>query len=109
MDTPGGPAGRSGRWHEYVSKFDPRVTHIPGRHDTVADALSRWAYPASEAYSGGRFHGTSTDKADVMELDKKKQALINEHCLQCRGKNTKKVEAPRCKEISMADQTGNVN
>ena len=76
MDTPGGPAGRRGRSHEFLSKFDLHVTYIPGRYNTVADALSRWAYPASEAYSEVSFHGTSKDKAEVIEFDKEEQALI---------------------------------
>ena len=83
MDTPGGPAGRRGRWHETLSRFDLHVTYIPGRYNTVADALSRWAYPASEAYSEVSFHGTATDKAEVIEFDKEEQALIKKHCLQC--------------------------
>ena len=47
VETPGGQAGRRGRWHEYVSKFDLHVTYIPGRYNTVAESLSLWAYPAS--------------------------------------------------------------
>ena len=109
MDTPGGPAGRRGRWHECLSRFDLHVTHIPGCYNTVADALSRWAYPASEAYSEVRFHGTSKDTAEVIEFDKEEQALINKHCLQCSIKNLMKSELFRCKEITKADQTAGVN
>ena len=83
MDTPGGPAGRRGRWHEYLSKFDLHVTCVPGHCNTVADALSRWENPASEAYSEVSFQGTSTDKAEVIEFDKEEPALIKKHCLQC--------------------------
>ena len=75
VDTPGGPAGRRGRWHEFLSKLDLHVTYIPGRYNTVAEALSRWAYPASEAYSEVNFHGTSTDNAEFIEFDKEEQAL----------------------------------
>ena len=85
------------------------MTYIPGRYNTVADALSRWAYPASEAYSEVSFHGTATDKAEVIEFDKEKQALIKKHCLQCSIKNRMKVELVRCKEITKADQTERVN
>ena len=109
MDTPGGPAGRRGLRHEYRSKFDLHVTYILGRYNTVADALSRSAYPASEAYFEVSFHGTSTDKAEVIEFDKEEQALIKKHCLQCSIKNPKKVEVVRCKEISKAGQTERVN
>ena len=79
MDTPDGPAGRRGRWHEFLSKFDLHVTYIPGCYNTVADALSRWAYPASEAYSEVSFHGTSKDKAEVIEFDKEEQKGLDAH------------------------------
>ena len=55
------------------------------------------------------FHGTSTDKAEVIEFDKEEQALIKKHCPQCSIKNLKNVEVVRCKESSKADQTGRVN
>ena len=109
VDTPGGPALRRGRWHETLSRFDLHVTYIPGRYNTVADALSRWAYPASEAYSEVSFHGTATDKAEVIEFDKEEQALIKKHFLQCSIKNRMKVDLVRCKEITKADQTAGVN
>ena len=83
VGTPGGHAGKRGRWHEYSSKLDLHMTYIPGRCNTLADALSRCAYPASEAYSEVSFHGTSTDKAKVIDFDKEEQALITKHCLQC--------------------------
>ena len=75
----------------------------------MADALSRCAYPASEAYSEVSVHGTSTDKAEVIEFDKEEQALIKKHCLQCSIKSRMKVELVRCKEITNADQTERVN
>ena len=105
MDTPGGQAGRRGRWHDILSKFDLHVTYLPGRYNTVADALSRWAYPASEGYSEVSFHGTSKDKAKVIEFHTEEQALIKKHCVQCSIKNRMKVELVRCKEITKADQT----
>ena len=43
VDTPVGLAGRRGRWHGFSSKFDLHVIYIPGRYNTVADALSCWA------------------------------------------------------------------
>ena len=96
---------RRGRWHEYLSKFDLHVTYIPGRYNNVADAPSCWAYRASDAYFEVNFHGTSTEKVEVIEFDKEEQALIKRQCVQCPINNRKKVEVVRCKEISKADQT----
>ena len=45
IDTPSGPVGRRGRWHEIFSKFNLFVTYIPGDTNPVADAMSRWALP----------------------------------------------------------------
>ena len=109
VDTPGVLARIRGRWHEFLSKFDLHVTYIPGRYNTVVDTLSRWAYPASEAYSEVSFHGTSKDKAEVIEFDKEEQALIKKHCSQCSIKNQMKVELVRCKGIAKADQTDRDN
>ena len=49
------------------------------------------------------FHGTATDKAEVIEFDKEEQALIKKNCLQCSIKNRMKVDFVRCKEITKAD------
>jgi hypothetical protein len=57
MDTPSGPAGRRARWHETLSKFDLTVQYMPGRDNIVADALSRFAYPAAKAFQDTSFHG----------------------------------------------------
>jgi hypothetical protein len=43
VDTPSGPSGRKGRWHELFSKFSLSISYIPGPKNTVADAMSRWA------------------------------------------------------------------
>ena len=81
MDTPGGPAGKRGHWYEYLSKFDLHVTYIAGCYNTMADALSRLAYPASE--------GNSEVSFQVIDFDKGEQALIKKHCLLCLTKNRK--------------------
>ena len=109
VDTPGGLAGRRGRWHEFLSRFHLHVTYIPGRYNTVADALSRWGYPASEAYFQVSFHGKLTDKAKVIEFNKEEETLIKKHCLQSSIKNRMKVELVSCKEITKADQAERVN
>jgi hypothetical protein len=66
LDTPSGPAGRRARWHELFSKFDIHVTYIPGKDNVAADALSRWAYPASKAFADVSLHGSQADE-EAME------------------------------------------
>jgi hypothetical protein len=69
VDTPSGPAGRRGRWHELLSKFDLEVHYIPGSQNTVADALSRWAYPASKGLQDCSRHGSKADAQEVEDME----------------------------------------
>ena len=83
VNTASGPAGRRARWHEFLSLFDLHVAYLPGKYDTVADALSRWAYPASEACLSTNIHGTEQDSGLVIDWDAEERQLIKRHCLQC--------------------------
>jgi len=58
VDTPSGPRGRRARWHEILSKFDLEIKYIPGPENYVADAMSRWAYPASSSREDISIHGS---------------------------------------------------
>ena len=75
VDTPSGPRGRRARWHETLSQFDLEVKYIPGPENTVADALSRWAYPASSAREDVSFHGSAQAKEEVDKIIKEEQTL----------------------------------
>ena len=68
LDTPSGPVGRRARWHQIFSKYDLTVGYIPGKENTIADILSRWAYPASQALKDISKHGSSQDKEDMLEI-----------------------------------------
>ena len=68
LDTPSGPVGRRARWHQIFSKYDLSVGYIPGKDNTIADILSRWAYPASQALRDVSKHGSALDDAEMKEL-----------------------------------------
>ena len=68
LDTPSGPLGRRARWHQILSKFDISVGYIPGKENDVADILSRWAYPASQALKDISIHGNIHDMEEVTEI-----------------------------------------
>jgi hypothetical protein len=67
-NSPAGPAGRRGRWHEIFSRFDLTVEYQPGAAAKVPDALSRWAYPAGQSAECSK-HGSMADKADVRAME----------------------------------------
>jgi hypothetical protein len=68
IDTPSGPRGRRARWHETLSQFNLEVQYIPGKDNTVADAMSRFAYPASSSREDVSFHGSARADAEVRKL-----------------------------------------
>ena len=61
MEDPMGPSGRRARWHLKLSRFRLTVKYTPGKYNVVADGLSRWAYPASQAGPDVCWHGTQQD------------------------------------------------
>ena len=66
LDAPSGPVGRRSRWPQFFSRFDLSVGYVPGKNNTVADVLSRFAYSASEAYRDISKLGSVQDE-DEME------------------------------------------
>ena len=68
LETPTGPSGRRARWHQLLSHFDVTVAYVPGKDNTVADALSRWAYPASKALQDVSFHGSEQDEKEMEKI-----------------------------------------
>ena len=73
VDTPSGPAARRARWHETFAKFDLSVVYVPGKDNTVADCLSRWAYPAGKAWMDISSHGDAEETEEakrIIEMEK---------------------------------------
>ena len=73
VDTPSGPAARRDRWHETFAKFDLSVVYVPGKDNTVADCLSRWAYRAGKAWMDISSHGDAEETEEakrIIELEK---------------------------------------
>ena len=68
VDTPSGPASRRARWHETLAKFDLTVVYVPGKDNTVADCLSRWAYPASKGMTDVSAHGDEAETAEAKRI-----------------------------------------
>ena len=73
VDTPSGPAGRRGRWHETLSKFDLELQWKPGASNVAADALSRWAYPACKALNDCSLHGSAEDASRVKKMEEEEE------------------------------------
>jgi hypothetical protein len=68
VDTPSGPSGRRGRWHETLSKFNLEVSYTRGVNNVPADCMSRWAYPACKALQDCSPHGSLEDALEVHDL-----------------------------------------
>jgi hypothetical protein len=81
LDTPSGPIGRRARWHQILSKFDLTVGYVPGKDNSIADILSRWAYPASQAFRDISKHGSKADDEEMREIieaerEEEKQCML---------------------------------
>ena len=76
VDTPSGPAVRRARWHETFAKFDLSVVYVPGKDNTVADCLSRWAYHAGKAWMDISSHGDAEETEEakrIIEMEKARE------------------------------------
>ena len=94
MDTPSGPAGRRAHWHEVLSKFDLAVQYVSGKDNVVADAMSRFAYPACNAFQDVSAHGSAEARDDV-------KRIIAEELAEARtiGMIVRKDGDPSCRHI----------
>jgi hypothetical protein len=66
IDLATGPsAPRRLRWHSKLNLFKLEIIHVPGSINGLPDALSRWAYPASEAYNERSKHCNFEDDMEM--------------------------------------------
>ena len=56
-----------------MSKYDLTVGYIPGKENTMADVLSRWAYPASQVLRDISLHGSEKDDEEMKCLMRKEK------------------------------------
>ena len=82
VDVPSGPAARQARWHETLAKFDLSVVYVPGKDSTVADCLSRRAYPAGKAWMDISMHGDAEETAEA-KLIIEAERLLEEGEAKC--------------------------
>ena len=78
VDTPSGPAARRAQWHETFAKFDLSVVYVPGKDNTVADCLSRWAYPAGRAWMDISSHGDAEETEEAKRIIEMEKAMEQE-------------------------------
>ena len=78
VDTPSGPAARRAQWHETFAKFDLSVVYVPGKDNTVADCLSRWAYPAGKAWMDISSHGDAEETEEAKRIIEMEKAMEQE-------------------------------
>ena len=81
-DTPSASDSRRARWHENLAKFDLTMVYAPGKDNTVADCLSKWAYPASKGMADVSAHG---DVAETTQAKKiiDMQRMMEEDGFKC--------------------------
>ena len=78
VDTPSGPAARRARWHETFAKFDLSVVYIPEKDNTLADCLSRWAYPTDKAWMDISSHGDAEETGEAKRIIEMEKAMEQE-------------------------------
>ena len=99
VDTPSGPASRRARWHETLAKSDLTLVYVPGKNNTVADCLSRWAYPADEGTTDVSAHGDEAETAQAKKIIDMER-MMEEEDLKCLV--VMAVDAPLGKRVSRA-------
>ena len=66
---------RRGQLHETFAKFDLSVVYVLGKDNTVADCLSRWAYPAGKAWNDISSHGDARETEEAKRIIEMEKAM----------------------------------
>ena len=82
VDTLSDPASRRARWHETLANFNLKVVYVPGKDNTVADCLSRWAYPASKGITDVSAHVDEAETAEAKRIIEMER-LMEEEGVKC--------------------------
>ena len=75
VETPSGPRGRRARWHETFSQFDLSIQYQPGPTNVAADAMSRYAYPASQGRQDVCIHGSAVSAKLVHQWEEQEKII----------------------------------
>ena len=78
VDTPLGRAAGRAQLHETFAKLDLSVVYVPGKDNTVADCLSRWAYPAGKAWMDISSHGDAEETEEAKRIIEMEKAMEQE-------------------------------
>jgi len=57
------------------SKFDLEIKNIPGPGNYVAEAMSRWAYPASSSSEDISYHGSLAASMEIAKMLEKEHVV----------------------------------
>jgi hypothetical protein len=77
IETLSGPTGRRARWHEVFSQFNLSITYQPVSTNIPADAMNRYAYPASLERQDVCIHGSANSATLVHKyITEEKQESI---------------------------------
>ena len=78
VNTPSRPVARRARWHGTLAKYNLSVVYVPGKDNTVADCLSRWAYPGGKAWMDISSHGDAEETEEANRIIEMEKAMEQE-------------------------------